>query len=211
LVETLVDSLGDAINPWGYVLIFALCLAEASAFIGLVVPGETALLLAGVVSEEGKLSLTICIACATVGAILGDSLGYEIGRHFGPRMRSSRLGQLVGEERWERAHDYVLRNGGKAIFFGRFIGLLRALVPAIAGDARMPYRRFLVWNVLGAVIVAPGLIIVGYLAGSSYHVIEKRLGQVTYVLLGVLVAAFVARHLWKRRAEANSDPTGDAH
>jgi membrane protein DedA with SNARE-associated domain len=205
LVETLVDSLGDAINPWGYVLLFLLCLFEASAFVGLVVPGETALLIAGVISEEGRLSLAICIVCATVGAILGDSLGYEIGRHFGSRMRSSRFGRVVGEERWARAHDYVLRNGGKAIFFGRFIGLLRALVPAIAGDAHMPFRRFLVWNVLGALIVAPGLIIVGYLAGSSYRVVEERLGQVTYVLLGLVVVGFVGRHFWKRRSEARSD------
>ena len=204
LIESAVDALGSAINPWGYVLLFALCLFEASAFVGLVIPGETALLIAGVLAQEGMLSLAWCIACAVVGAILGDSLGYEIGRHLGPRLRSSWLGQKVGEDRWKRAHDYVQRMGGRAVFFGRWIGLLRALVPAIAGDARMPYGRFLLWNVLGALASAPAMILLGYAAGSSYQVIEKRLGQATWMLLGLVAAFFVTRHLLKRRKEETS-------
>lgn len=199
MIQSVVDSLGDAVNPWGYLLLFVVCLFEASAFIGLLVPGETAQLLAGVLAQEGKLSLWACIAVAVAGAALGDSLGYEIGRHLGPRMRSSRLGQKVGEERWERAHAYVQRTGGRAVFFGRWIGLLRALVPAIAGDARMPYRRFLFWNVLGALVSAPTVIVLGYAAGSSYHVVEKRLGQVSYVLVGLFIAALVVRQMRERR------------
>jgi membrane protein DedA with SNARE-associated domain len=200
LIQSAVDALGSAIDPWGYVLLFALCLLEASAFVGLVIPGESALLLAGVLAQEGRLSLPGCIVCAVTGAILGDSLGYEIGRHLGPRLRSTWFGRKVGEERWQRAHDYVHRMGGRAIFFGRWIGLLRALVPAIAGDARMPYGRFLFWNVLGAIVSAPTVILLGYAAGSSYHVVEKRLGQVTWALLGLVVAFIITRHILKRRA-----------
>src|SRR3954451_7558432 len=172
VIETLVDSLGDQINPWGYLLLFLLCLLEASAFVGLFVPGESALLIAGVMAEQGKLSLGACMVWAVAGAIVGDSIGYEIGRHFGPQLRDTWFGQRVGEQRWERAHDFVRRNGGRSIFFGRFIGVLRALVPAIAGDARMPYGQFFVWNVAGALIAAPAVILLGYLAGSSYHVVE---------------------------------------
>jgi membrane protein DedA with SNARE-associated domain len=199
LIESAVNSLGDAVNPWGYVLLFLLCLLESSAFIGLFVPGETALLVGGVLSEQGKLSLVWCIVWAVLGAILGDSLGYEIGRRLGPRMRRSWLGQKVGEHRWERAHGYVRRTGGRAIFVGRFIGVLRALVPAIAGDARMPYRRFLFWNVAGAVIAVPGVIALGYAAGSSYRVVEKRIGQASYVLLGLVAVAVIARTARERR------------
>lgn len=201
MIQSLVDSLGDAVNPWGYVLLFLLCLLEASAFIGLFIPGETALLIAGVLAHEDKLSLSVAIACAVVGAILGDSLGYEIGRHLGPRLRSSRLGRTVGEHRWEKALDFVRRNGGKSIFFGRWIGVLRALVPAIAGDARMEYKRFLLWNVLGAIVATPAVILLGYVAGESYEVVEKRLGQITYVLVGVVVGFFVVRHVLKKRRE----------
>ena len=136
MIENAVNALGDAVDPWGYVILFTLCLLEASAFVGLFVPGETALLIAGVLAQEGKLSLALCIVSAVVGAILGDSLGYEIGRHLGPRLRSSWFGRKVGDHRWDRAHEYVHRRGGLAIFFGRFIGVLRAVVAAIAGDSR---------------------------------------------------------------------------
>lgn len=199
LIQSLVDTFGNYIDPWGYLVLFLLCVLEASAFVGLFVPGESALLIAGVLAERGDLSLSVAVIVAVIGAILGDSLGYEIGRHFGERMRSSWFGQKVGDQRWANAHDFVRRNGGRSIFFGRFVGLFRALVPAIAGDARMPYRRFLLSNVLGALIATPAVIIAGYLAGSSYHVVERRLGQATYVVLGLTAAFFVVRHLRARR------------
>ena len=95
-------------------------------------------------------------------------VGYEIGRRFGPALQRSRLGHKVGAERWERAEAYVAAKRARAIFAGRFIGVLRALVPAVAGATRLPYRQFLAWNALGAVIWAPGTVLAGYLAGSSY-------------------------------------------
>ena len=207
MIQSLVDTFGNYINPWGYLVLLLLCLLEASAFVGLFVPGESALLIAGVLAERGDLSLSAAITVAVTGAILGDSLGYEIGRHLGERMRSSWFGQKVGDQRWANAHDFVRRNGGRSIFFGRFVGVLRALVPAIAGDARMPYGRFLVWNVLGALIATPAVIIGGYLAGSSYHVVERRMGQATYVLLVLVIAFFAVGHLRARRRESVANET----
>src|SRR4051812_4186534 len=102
MIQSAVDALGTAVNPWGYLLLFLLCLLESSAFIGLLIPGETAQLIAGVLAQDGRLSLAGCIACAVTGAILGDSLGYEVGRRLGPRMRSSWFGRKVGEERWQK-------------------------------------------------------------------------------------------------------------
>ena len=200
MLESVVDGLGDAVNPWGYVLLFALTLFEASAFIGLFIPGETALLLAGVVAQQGKVSLTVCIACAVVGAILGDSLGYEIGRHLGPKMRSSWMGAKVGEERWKKAHEYLRRKGGRAIFLGRFVGVLRALVPAVAGDSRMPYRTFLMWNVLGALIASPAVILAGYFAGSSYKRIESKLSYASWILAGCVVLFLIVKLVRHRQA-----------
>jgi len=201
VIETAVDALGEAVDPWGYFLLFALCLLEASAFVGLFIPGETALLIAGVLAQEGKLSLAACIVAAVLGAVLGDTVGYEIGRHLGPRLRSSWFGRKVGEDRWDRAHEYVHRRGGVAIFFGRWIGVLRAVVPAIAGDARMQYRHFFLWNVLGALVAVPAVIMIGYVAGSSYQAVEARLGQVSYVLLALVAAAFITRTVVTKRRE----------
>jgi membrane protein DedA with SNARE-associated domain len=202
VLESVVNGLGDAVNPWGYVLLFVLTMLEASAFIGLFIPGETALLLAGVLAQQGKVSLPICIACAVVGAVVGDSIGYEIGRHLGPRIRSSWAGQKLGEERWARAHAYLRKKGGRAIFLGRFIGVLRALVPAVAGDSRMPYGTFLVWNVLGAAIASPAVILAGYSAGSSYKRVETRLNHASWIVGGCVVVFLVARYIFNRRKEA---------
>jgi len=142
------------------------------------------------------------MGAAAVGAIAGDSVGYEIGRRFGPALQRSRLGRKVGAERWQRAEDYLDAKGGRAIFVGRFVGVLRALVPAVAGATRMPYRQFLAWNALGAAIWTPGMVLIGYAAGSSYRRVERYAGPAGLVLLGaaaaitavVLAARWIARH-----------------
>jgi undecaprenyl-diphosphatase len=210
VLESVVEGLGDAVNPWGYFLLFALTLLEASAFIGLLIPGETALLLAGVLAQQGKVSLPVCIACAVVGAILGDSLGYEIGRRLGPKMRSSSMGAKVGEARWTKAHDYLRKKGGRAIFLGRFVGVLRALVPAVAGDSRMRYGTFLMWNVLGAVIASPAVILAGYFAGSSYKRLESQLSYVSWILAGAVVLYLLVKLVRHRQASDDAELEGSS-
>src|SRR6267378_6104757 len=105
------DLLGQAVNPWGYLLLFALTALEASAFVGLFVPGETALLLGGFFAYQGKLNLFLVIVVTVIGGILGDSAGYEIGRHLGDRIRRTSLGRKIGEDRWDRARTYVRKKG----------------------------------------------------------------------------------------------------
>ena len=155
------DLLGEAVNPWGYILLFALTALEASAFIGLFVPGETALLLGGFLAYQGKLNLFVVIVVTVVGGVLGDSAGYEIGRHLGERMKRTWFGRKIGELRWERARQYVRDKGARAVLLGRFVGILRALVPAVAGDSRMPYSKFLLWNVVGAGLFGFGIVPTG--------------------------------------------------
>jgi membrane protein DedA with SNARE-associated domain len=203
MVDAVVTSLGSSVNPWGYVLLFLLTLLEASAFVGLFIPGETALIIGGVLAARGELRLWLVIFWAVLGAILGDSIGYEIGRHFGPRLRATRLGRKLGEERWEKAHAYVRRLGGKAIFLGRFVGLLRALVPAVAGSSRMPYKRFLFWNVLGALVAAPAVIVAGYVANASYKKLEQSLGRGSLVLGALVLGGWLVWHLRHRERVAD--------
>jgi membrane protein DedA with SNARE-associated domain len=200
--DSLINSLGGSLVPWGYVIVFLGAAAESAAFAGLIVPGETLMLLAGFLCWRGDLDLGVTMACAITGAIIGDSIGYEIGRHLGPRIRSSWAGQKLGEERWARAHAYLRKKGGRAIFLGRFIGVLRALVPAVAGDSRMPYGTFLAWNVLGAAIASPAVILAGYSAGSSYKRVETRLNHASWIVGGCVVVFLVARYIFNRRKEA---------
>lgn len=198
----LLDAILNLASPWGYLLIGLLAALEAAAFLGLVIPGETAMLLGGVLVANGNAELGVMMAAASTGAVLGDSLGYEIGRRFGGPLRRSRVGQRIGEKRWQQAEDYVRRRGGRAVFLGRFVGVLRALVPAIAGAARMPYRTFLPYNAAGGVLWASAFVFAGYLAGNSYQRIADVAGRAGLLLAIVLVTAaaivlaarWVARH-----------------
>jgi undecaprenyl-diphosphatase len=191
VIAGLLDRLAGLASPWGYVLVGALALLEASAMIGLLVPGEAALLVGGFLASQHRADLKVMMAVAAIGAIVGDSVGYEIGKHLGPTLRRSRLGRWVGEERWGRTEDYLARHGGRAVFFGRFVGVLRAMVPTIAGLSRMPYRTFLPWNAIGGLIWAPGFVLLGYAAGGSYHQVAKWAGRASTVLL-ILVVLVVA-------------------
>jgi membrane protein DedA with SNARE-associated domain len=144
------------------------------------------------------------MACAVSGAIIGDSIGYEIGRQLGPRLHDGRLGRWIGRERWDRARAYLRAKGGRAVFFGRFIGILRALVPAVAGDARLPYRRFLAWNAAGGLIWGVVHVGIGYVAGDSYQAVNRQLGRVSWILLLALVVAVGALLVLRRRRSESS-------
>ena len=135
-----------------YGLVGLLAAGEAAAFVGLFLPGEAALLLGGVLASQGRVSLPVMIAVAVVAAIVGDSIGYEIGRRGGPAFKRSRLGRMVGPERWAKGEAFLQGRGGPAVLLGRWVGVLRALVPCLAGMGRMPYRRFLAWNALGGLL-----------------------------------------------------------
>lgn len=186
-----MDFLLTLADPWAYVLIGLLAAAEASAFVGLFIPGEVAILLGGVLVSQGRAGLSLMLLAASAGAIIGDSIGYEIGRHFGVRLQTTRIGRRIGETRWIRAQDYVRERGGRAVFFGRFVGVLRALVPAIAGSAGIPYGKFFVFNAAGGIIWACSFVLLGAAAGSSYKVVERWAGRATAVLAGVVILAIV--------------------
>jgi undecaprenyl-diphosphatase len=191
VIAGLLDRLAELASPWGYVIVGVLALLEAAAMVGLVVPGEAALLVGGFLASQGKAELPVMMAVAAVGAIVGDSIGYEIGKHLGPTLRRSRLGRWVGDERWHRAEEYLNQKGGRAVFFGRFVGVLRAMVPTLAGLSGMPYRTFLPWNALGGLVWAPGFVLLGYVAGGSYDKVATWAGRASTVLL-ILVVLVVA-------------------
>jgi membrane protein DedA with SNARE-associated domain len=204
MLQTLLDAVPRNVGPWIYLVVFAAAASESALFLGLVVPGETVLLLAGVLASRGQGHLIPYMVAAITGAIAGDSIGYELGRHFGPRLRHSALGRRVGEARWVPAEEYLQHRGGRAIFFGRWVAVVRAIVPALAGQARMPYRRFLVWNVAGAVAVGVLHVGLGYLAGQSYASVERYLSIGHWALLAVVVAA-AALVYWRHRRSSMAE------
>lgn len=176
------------------VLVFALPALEASAFVGVLLPGEVGVILGGVLANQHKLPLAAVLVAAIGGAILGDSIGYLVGSRYGSRLLARLPPRLVKPEHVHRTEDVIRRLGGRAVFVGRFTAALRALVPGMAGMAGMPYRQFLVWNVLGGATWATTFVVLGYLAGSQYHRIEQYANYLGLALLAGIVAFVVIRH-----------------
>ena len=196
-----LDAAARLASPWAYIVLGLLAAAESAAFVGLAIPGETAMLLGGFLAYQHRVSLPVMMAAGAVGAVVGDSVGYELGRLFGEPLKRSRLGRRVGDQRWAKGEAYLRAKGGRAVFLGRFVGVLRALVPALAGMSRMPYRSFLPWNLAGGIIWAPGFVLLGYLAGGSYRRVEQLAGRASLllVLLIVVVGAVVVAARWVGR------------
>ncbi|MFK3983429.1 DedA family protein [Micromonospora sp. NPDC050397] len=198
-----VDWLSDIVSGlsgWPLlVLVGALAFGECAAFVGLILPGETALLIGGALAATGRTNIAALVIVAAVCAVIGDSVGYEIGRRVGMPLRRSRLGRWIGEERWQRAERFIDRHGPAAVMLGRWVGVLRALVPALAGMTRMPYRRFLLYNVIGGVSWATAVILIGYVLGESWKRAESYLGEAGAGIAAAVVLALIVRWLVKRR------------
>lgn len=192
------------VHGWlAYLVVGLLAGLESAALVGLFIPGEAALLFAGYLAARGDASLIGVIGAAALGAVVGDSIGFEMGRWAGPWLRRSRCGRWIGDDRWQRAEAYLAERGGRAVFFGRWIGVFRALVPLLAGMGRMPYRRFLLWNVLGALSWAPLLVGGGYAAGGSYDRVGRVLGGASAAVGAAVMLAVVGLVGWhwaRRRA-----------
>jgi membrane-associated protein len=179
-----------------YSVVGGLVFVEDALFVGFVVPGETAAVLGGVAASIGHVQLPIVIIVVVAAAIIGDSVGYEVGARFGPRLLN--IGLLRKREKsLQNARELLARRGGTAVFLGRFIAFFRAVMPALAGIAHMPYRRFLAFNAAGGLTWGLGSVLLGYLAGDSYSAVEKVAGRATAI--GVAVIAIIALVVWRIR------------
>src|SRR6266513_783549 len=154
-------------------LVFAFPALEASAFVGFVFPGEIAVILGGVAASRGTVPLWAVIAAAVSGAIIGDSVGYVVGRRWGTHLLHGTIGRLPVirthlHEHLESAQAYVRRRRGSAVFYGRFTAALRVLVPGLAGMSEVHYPTFLAYNVAGGALWGTAFAVLGYLAGENY-------------------------------------------
>jgi membrane protein DedA with SNARE-associated domain len=196
-VTGLVDRLLSVQGTLVYVFVALLVFVEDALFVGFVVPGETAAVLGGVVASRGHVSLPAITATVVAAAIVGDTVGYEVGRFAGPRILDSRL-LAKRRRRLGQAQDFLRRRGGAAVFLGRFVAFFRAVMPALAGTARMPYPRFLAFNAAGGLVWGVGFTVIGYLAGNSYKTVEKTVGRGAAIAVAAVV--LIALAVWRIRA-----------
>ena len=189
----LVAGMGD----WKYVVIFLAVAMESAAFLGFVVPGEAMAIFAGFLASRGLVPLGFILALVCVAAVGGDSLGYQWGRWLG-REWLLRYGRWVGirQRHLERVDRFFDRHGGQAVFIGRFTAFLRALVPFVAGSSRMRYGHFLLYNVIGGVTWGVGAVMVGYVAGASWQLVERWIGGASALVLGLLAVVGALVWLW---------------
>jgi undecaprenyl-diphosphatase len=203
VLQYLLDLIAR-LGHWSYLIIFAAAALECAAFLGLVVPGESVVLASGFFAHQGTLRLDAVMAAVALGATIGDNIGYYLGRRLGRDWllhHGSRFG--IRPERLQQAEAFFQRHGPKAVFFGRFIGFARALVPFVAGTSRMRHRQFMIYNALGAVLWTIGFVTLGYVLGASWQVAEKWIGRSSLIL--ACVVALVAFVAWRRRRNARPE------
>jgi membrane-associated protein len=206
-VSGIVHWLQAVHGPVAYAVIAALVFGEAAVFIGFVLPGETAVVIGGVLAATGRLQLGVLLVLVVVAAVLGDTVGYEVGRRLGTRALATRPLQRH-QSRIESAQGFLRRRGGTAVFLGRFTAFLRAVMPGLAGTSRMPYPRFLAFNAAGGIVWGVGVALLGYFAGNSYQAAERTLGRTSAIVLAVVVLAGLL--VWHRhRRRGNREPGGE--
>ena len=161
-------------------------LLETSILVGLVVPGDSIVIVAAT-GVAGPVEFVSLVVAVVIGALAGESIGFALGRHFGPRIRASRLGRRIGEQHWVRAENYLDRRGGIAVFASRFLPVLHSLIPLTVGMSTMPYRRFMRWTVPACVLWALAYVSVGSLAAGSYRELSDQLHSAGYIFVGIIV------------------------
>jgi membrane-associated protein len=186
-------------------LLFTLPALEAPAFLGLVLPGELALLLGGVLAHQGRIPLGAALAVGVAGALAGDSAAYWIGRRWGPRLLTSRLGRRVGPARLHRVDALLLRGGGWALVVGRCTAGARVVLPGLAGMLGLRYRTFALWTGAAASVWAAAHVLLGYLAGAGWRHIHQLTGRVGVALALAVVVALAVAWLLHRPARRHHD------
>src|SRR5215218_1841218 len=206
LIDRLLEALAG-LNPLVlYLLTGLFTMLETSALVGLVVPGDAVVLLAGTTATSPARFLVL-VGVAVAGSLAGETIGYLLGRRFGDRLRSSRLGRRLGEGNWAKAEAFLNGRGGRAVFAAR----------VVAGTVRMPFRRFVGWAAAGSLAWSVLYVSVGVAAGASWRQYGDRLGLTGYLILGVLVGAALVIRIARRRvagaaapADGNRLPPGPA-
>jgi len=200
--KKLIEDIAQALGPWTYALVGLMAFLETGAFVGLIAPGETVVMAAGVIAGQGEIDLLPLIGLVWVCAVLGDTTSFFIGRRLG-RPWLERYGPKVKitHERLEQVEGYFDRYGGRTILIGRFIGLVRALAPFIAGSSGLAYKRFIPYSIVGCGLWATAFSVIGYLFWRSFDKVAHLVGQAIFgfgVTVAVIVGVVVA---YRRRRE----------
>lgn len=187
-------------------------LLETSILVGLLVPGDTIVIVAST-AVDGWIEYLALVLAVITGALIGESIGFALGRFFGPRIRASALGRRIGERNWTRAENYLDRRGGIAVFISRFLPVLHSVIPLTVGMSTMSYRKFLAWTIPATTIWTLAYVSVGAFAAGSFRDLLNRLHYAGYLFVAVIVVFIIVTIVVKKvleRSEArHMDRPGD--
>jgi membrane-associated protein len=201
ILTWLLDAVQNVDPVLRTVLAGVAIMLETSVLIGLVVPGDTIVIVAGTAVGD-PLEAVILGVVVVLGSLAGESIGFALGRFLGPRIRASRLGRRIGEENWQRSERYLQRRGGPAIFLSRFLPVLHSLVPLTVGMSSFRYRRFLAWTLPACILWSALYIGVAAAAAGTYRELSETIHFAGYLFVGVIVVfivlVFVAKKIIER-------------
>ncbi len=182
-------SIDEAILGTGLIAIGATVFAESGLLIGFFLPGDTLLFGAGLLASQGTFNIWVLIAVVIAAAIVGDNVGYSIGRRAGPRMFKRKDGILFHQDQLQKAEAFYEKHGGKTIILARFVPIVRTFAPVVAGASKMPRERFMIYNVAGAIVWGAGVTLAGYWLGQRMPWLEDYIDP---VIIGIIVISIAS-------------------
>jgi membrane-associated protein len=204
IVTEIVDWLRPAFTTAGYAIVPTAMFLESAAFLGVLVPGDVILAVAGVYAAAGEMSVPIVIVLGIAGALAGETAGYVVGRRYG----RSAIGHLPFADRIgrkvDRASEAINTNAGKTIVVGRFATGVAGVVPFAAGMADVPMRTFFLYSVPLVVGWATGVVLLGTLVGNNVELIDRILSSIGWFVLGAAILVIAGRWAWRRRRSADT-------
>jgi membrane protein DedA with SNARE-associated domain len=204
ILDWILDGVSSVDPLWRNLAAGIAIMLETSLFIGLIVPGDTVVLVAstGVADLPDFFWL---VGAVLVGSLIGETLGFSIGRLFGKRIRQSKLGQRFGDDNWRRADIFVEKRGGPAVAISRFLPVLHSLVPVVAGATKMRYQTFIAWTFGACLVWANTYVGIGYIAKASYQEVASGFKFGALVFVGILALFILAVHLAKKKISKVAD------
>jgi membrane-associated protein len=196
------DALKELVRSGGAPLVCIIVFIETGLFVGFFLPGDSLLITAGIFAAAGVIPLKWLLLPVMACAIVGDQLGYWIGRTMGPALYKKEDSLLFRRSHLQRAHDFYEKYGGRAVILARFVPIVRTFCPPVSGAAKMPYQRYVMFDIVGGVAWVSATILGGYFLGRTVPNISQRIHYVIIVVVIVSILPAIIGLLRSRKAVA---------
>ena len=198
----------DSVRPAGELVLMAIVFAETGLLVGFFLPGDSLLIIAGVLASQGNLDLALAVPACFIGAFAGSEVGYIIGQRLGPRLFTKQESRFFKQEYVERTHQFFDRHGPRTIVLSRFVPIVRTFTPVMAGVASMRRRVYTTYNLIGALLWAVGLVMLGWVIGDSLGTVDdvKLLPIVAVVVIVSFIPVIIE---WRRARRRHDEPKSE--